>query len=202
MRRKTFDALLTTGGLALAAVLAIAGTLGLWAHHFADKNVHNQLAAQQIFFPTKAEFAAAKPGTEITPEMVPYLEKYAGQQLTTGAQAEAYADHFIANHLAAMPLGGVYAKVSAASRANPSDTALAAEVDTSFKGTTLRGLLLEAYGYSKMGQIAYVAAVVSFIAAGVMLLLSALGFRHLRRVSPEAEVLPKLGSRTPAPVER
>jgi len=25
---------------------------------------------------------------------------------------------------------------------------------------------------------------------------------HLRRVSPEAEVLPKLGAHTPAPVER
>jgi uncharacterized membrane protein len=39
------------------------------------------------------------------------------------------------------------------------------------------------------------------IGAGVMLLLSALGFWHLRRVSPEAEVLPHLGARTPAPVE-
>jgi hypothetical protein len=35
-----------------------------------------------------------------------------------------------------------------------------------------------------------------------MLLLSALGFWHLRRVSPEAEVLANLGARTPAPVER
>ena len=78
--------------------------------------------------------------------MLPYLEKYAGQPLTTGAQAEAYADHFISVHLSEMPYGGVYANVSNASRANPTNAALAKEVQTSFQGTTLRGLLLEGYG--------------------------------------------------------
>jgi hypothetical protein len=36
----------------------------------------------------------------------------------------------------------------------------------------------------------------------MLLLLSALGFLHSRRTSPEAEVLPKLGAHTPAPVEQ
>lgn len=201
MRRRTFDALLATGGLVVAGILVIAGVLGVWAHSFAQNNVHKQLAQQQIFFPPAAAFATAKPGTEITPGMKPYLLKYAGKQLLTGPEAEAYADHFIAVHLSEMPYGGVYAKVSTASRANPKNAALAAEVQTSFQGTTLRGLLLEAYGYGKMGQIAGVAAIVSFIGAGVMLLLSALGFWHLRRVSPDTEVLPKLGAHSPAPVE-
>ncbi len=86
--------------------------------------------------------------------------------MTTGAQAEAYADHFIAVHLSEMPYGGVYAKVSAASRANPTNTTLAAEVQTSFQGTTLRGLLLEAYAFSEFGLIALWAAIAAFALAG------------------------------------
>jgi uncharacterized membrane protein len=62
-------------------------------------------------------------------------------------------------------------------------------------------MLLNAYAFWKLGQIALIGAWVSLIGAGVMLLLSALGFWHSRRVSPEAEVLPKLGAHSPAPVE-
>jgi hypothetical protein len=120
--------------------------------------------------------------------MLPYLLKYAGEPLTTGAQAEAYADHFIAVHLSEMPLGGVYAKVSAASRANPTNTALAAEVTTSFQGTTLRGLLLEAYGFSEFALIAMWAAIAAFALAVVMALLVAFGFWHARRTPVEDEL--------------
>jgi hypothetical protein len=151
--------------------------------------VHNQLAQQQIFFPAKAAFAQAKAGTEITPDMIPYLEKYAGQQLLTGSQAKAYADHFIAIHLGEMPYAGVYSKVSAASMAKPTDAALAAEVQTVFRGTTLRGLLLEAYGFSVLGVIALWAAIASFVLAAVMALLVGFGFWHARRVTEDAEVL-------------
>jgi hypothetical protein len=150
--------------------------------------VHNQLVKQDIVFPTKAQFAQAKVGTEITPAMLPYLEKYAGQELTTGAQAEAYADHFIAVHLSEMPYGGVYAKVSAASRADPTNTALASEVQTTFQGTTLRGLLLEAYAFSEFGLIAMYAAIASFVLAGIMLLLVGLGLWHARRTPEDSEL--------------
>src|SRR3984885_12634925 len=178
MRRKVFDVLVSTGGVIVVVVLVVAGSLALWGHSVVTSNVHNQLAQQQIFFPAKAAFAKAKPGTEITPGMIPYLEKYAGQQLLTGPQAEAYADHFIAIHLSEMPYGGVYAKVSAASRANPKNAALAAEVQTSLNGTTLRGLLLEAYGFSTFGVIALWAGVAAFVLAGVMALLVGAGFWH------------------------
>ena len=187
MRRKTFDLLATAGGAVLTLVLIAAGSLGLWAHSYANSNVHDQLAMQQITFPTAAQIAQAKPGTEITPQMVPYLAPYAGQQLLTGAQAEVYADHFIADHLYAMPYHGVYAQVSAASRANPGNAALKAEVTTAFQGTTLRGLLLEAYAFGTIGQIAYVAAVVSFALAFVMLILTLLGIWHFARTPAETE---------------
>src|SRR5277367_1927283 len=136
MKRKTFDMLLSAGGLVVVAVLIVAGSLLTWGTHYINSNVHNQLAAQQIFFPPAAAFANAKPGTEITPGMKPYRLQYAGQQMTTGAQAEAYADHFIAVHLSEMPYGGVYAKASAAALANPTNTVIAGEVATIFKGTT------------------------------------------------------------------
>jgi hypothetical protein len=161
----------------------------MWGYSFANSNVHNQLAQQDIVFPTRAEFAQAKPGTEITPGMLPYLLKYAGEPLTTGAQAEAYANHFIAVHLSEMPYGGVYAKVSNASRANPTNTTLAAEVTTSFQGTTLRGLLLEAYGFSEFAMIALWASIAAFVLAAVMALLVAFGFWHARRTPENAELL-------------
>jgi hypothetical protein len=195
MRRKTFDALLTTGGLLIAAVLLVAGGLLTWAHSFVNDQVRAQLSQQQIFFPKAGDPQLKEP------EIGPYLTKYAGQQLTNGAQAEAYADHFIKVHLAKIGGGQTYAQLSAKSNANPTDTKLAGQVQTMFRGETLRGLLLNGFAFWKMGQIAFIAAIASFVGAGLLLLLSGLGFWHLRRTDPNAELLPKLGARTPAPVE-
>jgi hypothetical protein len=65
--------------------------------------VHTRLAAQQIYFPAANSPAVAAPEFAA-------MRQYGGQQLTTGAQAEVYADHFIANHL----------RPSAAARPTPS----------------------------------------------------------------------------------
>lgn len=201
MRRKTFDALLSTGGLVVAAVLIVAGALGLWAHSFANSNVHDQLAQQKIFFPSTAGIAAQQ-----NAEITKYVTPYAGKQVVNGQQAEVFADHYIKVHLSEVAGGQTYSQVSSAflkmAPTDPNYQKVAGQRQTLFMGETLRGMLLNAYGFWKMGQIAFTAAIVSFIAAGVMLLLSALGFWHLRRVSPEVEVLAKLGARTPAPVER
>ena len=195
MRRKTLDALLTTGGLALSAVLVIAGALLMWGHSFVDNQVRTQLSAQQIYFPAAGSEGLADPA------IAPYLNKYAGQQLVNGAQAQAYADHFIAVHIKSIAGGQTYAQLSAKAQANPTDTKLAGQVQTVFRGETLRGLLLNAYAFWKMGQIALIAGIVSFAGAGVFLLLSVLGFAHMRRVDPITDASAKLGARTPAPVE-
>jgi hypothetical protein len=79
------------------------------------------------------------------------MRQYGGQQLTTGAQAEVYADHFIANHLKAIGGGKTYAQLSAEAIAQPKNAALAAQVATVFKGETLRGLLLNAYAWCTPG---------------------------------------------------
>jgi hypothetical protein len=199
MRRKTFDLIASGIGLGLTFTLVLAGALLLWASVFTSNEIHNQLAMQDVSFPAASAFAHAKPGTEITPGMKPYLLKYAGQEVWTGAQAEAYADHFIAVHLSEMPYHGVYSKVSAASMAHPTNAALAAEVQTVFRGTTLRSMLLEAYGFGIIGSIAFLAALVAFVLAGVTLLLTLVEFGHGRRVSPTVEVFsPQVGGLHPA----
>ena len=195
MRRKTFDALLTAGGLVLAAVLVVVGLLGLWAHNFIDNQVKTQLSQQQIIFPAAGSAAISDPAIK------PYMTKYAGQQMTTGAQAETYADHFIAVHLQKIGGGKTYSQLSAQAQTDPTNTKLADTVNTMFKGETLRGLLLNGYAFWKMAQYALTAAVVAFIGAGFLLVLAGLGLVHLRRTDPAAELLPKLGARTPAPVE-
>ena len=80
MKRRTFDILVAVGGLFLAVTLIVSGVLLAWAHNFIGNEVHTQLAAQKIYFPP-AGSAAIK-----APEFAA-MRQYAGQQLTTGAQA-------------------------------------------------------------------------------------------------------------------
>jgi len=69
-----------------------------------------------------------------------------------------------------------------------------------FRGETLRGLLLNAYAFDTMGGIAGLAAIAAFIAAGVMLVLSGLGFWHGRRTPAGEVVFATAEPRAPAPV--
>ncbi len=87
--------------------------------------------------------------------------------------------------------GQTYSQLSAESLAQPKNTALAGLVQTVFRGTTLRSMLLEAYGFWQFGQIALYAAIASFIGAGLILILSIAGLFHGRRVTAETEVLGK-----------
>jgi len=182
MRRRTFDKLMSTGGLALTILLIVAGSLAFAGYSFANNNVHKQLAQQKIFFPPKGPATAS-------PEIGPFVNKYAGQQLVNGAQAEVYANHFIAVHLKEIAGGKTYSEVSTLSRANPTDQALASQVQTLFRGETLRGLLLQAFAFWKIGQIALLGAIVAWAIAGVLALLTIMGFWHARKVEPEEELM-------------
>ncbi len=88
MSRKVFDVLASAVGVVAVVVLLVAGGLLAVGYGFVHSNVHSQLAEQQITFPPKAAFAHPKPGTEITPSMIPSVSQYAGQELLTGAQAK------------------------------------------------------------------------------------------------------------------
>jgi hypothetical protein len=181
MQRRRFDKVVSWVGVTLAALLLVAGSLLTWAHNFVGNEVHDQLSSQQIYFPTTAD-------PELKQPEFAAVRQYAGQQLTTGAQAEVYADHFIANHLKAIGGGQTYAQLSAQAQKSPNDTALAGKVATMFKGETLRGLLLNAYAFGTMGTIAGIAAIVAFGGAGILLVLSALGLWHSHRVREDKKV--------------
>ena len=187
MRRKTFDSLMSIAGMLLVVVLAVAGGLLTWGHNFIHNEVSTQLSAQKITFPAANSAAVAAP-------QFAAMRQYGGQQMTTGAQAEVYADHFIANHLKEIGGGKTYAQLSTESIAQPNNTVLAGEVATVFKGETLRGLLLNAYAFGTIGTIAGIAAVIAFVGAGLLLILSGLGLYHSRRTDATVEIL--AGSQT------
>src|ERR1700741_3461153 len=132
MRRTTFDKLLGWVGVSLGVALLVVGGLLLWGSAYVHNTVQGQLAAQQITFPPAAAFAHPKAGGEITPNMIPSASQYAGQQLLTGQQAEAYADGFIAVHIANMTGGKTYSQLSAQAIAQPNNNQLPGTVATVF----------------------------------------------------------------------
>jgi hypothetical protein len=192
MQRKVFDVLASTAGVLLVLMLVIAGVLLTWGYSFANSNVHNQLAEQQITFPSKAAFAHPVVGSEITPSMIGTVSQYAGQELTTAQQAEVYANDFIAVHLNEIGGGLTYSELSAKAMALPKGsaayTAEEAKVQTVFQGTTLRGLLLEAYAFGTIATIALIGAITAFALAVLMAILVVFGIVHARRVPESAEL--------------
>ncbi len=183
MKRKTLDIILSGGGVVLTVFLLAAGALLLWGSTYTTNQVHNQLARQEIFFPT------AK--TMNTPHSENYASRsvqlpYAGQQVLTGPQAKAYA-YKVQMDVYDLPFHGVYSKISAYSLAHPSTKKFAALVTVSFRAVTLQGLLLSAYSFSIFGALAFDGALAAFCAAFLMLVLAGLGLWHIRRTPAEQE---------------
>ena len=195
MKRRTIDRVVSLIGLGLSVFLFVTAALLNWGFNFANKSVTEQLSAQKISFP-----AADSDGLKNLPdEDRAIIEQYAGLQLTTGKQAKAYADHYIGVHVKGIAGGKTYSEVSgealavsAQSRANPGDTELAAKAatlmsqrQTLFMGETLKGLLGFTYAFWQIGQIAMYAMWAALVGGLLMLVLSILGFLHLRR-TPES----------------
>jgi hypothetical protein len=184
MRRRVFDMLVSGVGALLTIVLVVAGVLLLWGYSFVNNQVTSQLSEQKITFPAKdSPGLTALPATDRAA-----MEPYAGQLMTDGAQANTYANHFISVHLNEIGGGKTYSELSADALANPTNKALAAQVDTVFKGTMLRSSLLTAYAFWQIGQIALIAGIIALCAAFIMLILTLLGIRHLGHTSSEAEL--------------
>ena len=191
--RRNSHFILVIAGFAAAVLLAVGGGLLLWGSAYVHNTVQNQLAAQQIYFPPKAAFAHPAAGGEITPNMIPSVSQYAGQQLLTGQQAEAYADHFIAQHITDMTGGKTYSQLSAAAMAQPNNAKLSGLVATVFKGETLRSMLLNAYGWWKVSQITFIGSLIAFGLAGLAFLASLAGLTLGRRPEITHEVIPATG---------
>ena len=171
---KTVPALVIIGSM-LFLVLAVGGGLLLWGSNFANNMVHNQLSEQKIAFPPT--------GPALDVKEFPGLQKYAGQTVDNGPKAKAYADQFIKVHLKKLAGGKTYSEVSALSRANPDDKALEGQVQTLFRGETLRGLLLNVWGWATVGAIAYWVGIAALLGAIAVFGALVLGFMmHERQI--------------------
>jgi hypothetical protein len=218
MKRRTLDFLFSVGGIAMAGLLLVLGVVMTSNANFSKNYVHDQLAQQHITFKTADALTDEEKQSAC-------LVKFAGQPLTTGAQAECYANDFIGLHVKSIAGGQTYAdlgapqadltsKVKAATAANdPALPGLQAQLATItaqrtslFQGETLRGLLLTSFGFSVFGVKGQQVATVAFIVAALLALLSMAGFVHALRTSKdEAFAAPqpvrtKLGVRQPLPV--
>ena len=147
----------------LIGILAFGSMLALGMGNFVQGTIHDQLSAQQIYFP--AAGSKALPASEF-----PELQQYGGQQVDNGIKAQAYANGFIGRHLQSVAGGQTYAQVSAKAQANPTDAKLQGQVATLFKGETLIGMLLNTYGWWTVGTYAIYAGVGLAIAAGAVLM--------------------------------
>jgi hypothetical protein len=184
-------------GSVLFLVLSVGSGLLLYGANFSHDMVHNQLSDQKISFPPKGS-----PGLDA--KEFPGLQRYAGQAVDSGPKAKAYADQFINVHLQSIAGGQTYSQVSAQAQANPNDTVLAGKVATLFKGETLRGLLLYAWGWSVVSEIAYFSGIAAALGAIVVLLGLALGFfaheREVKRHASASTVSAPAAASTPASV--
>ena len=178
MNRRTLDKLLSSAGLLVGVVLLVTAFGAAWAHTFIHNQVHDQLAAEKIYFPVAGTTAL----TSLPAADQSFVAKYAGQQMLTGAQAEVFADHYIAVHLKEIGGGLTYSQLSAQSLADPSNQALSAKVNTVFRGETLRGLLLNAYAFDTMATVSLYASYIALAGGVLLLILAALGFKHAGKV--------------------
>ena len=199
MQRRTLDIIISIGGLGLVALLVIGAFVLRDEANFSRNYVKKELSEQKITFTaadklTEADLAYSNARTGC-------IVKYAGQLMTSGKQAECYANEYLGSHLSRMPTadapltyseigtvqGDLRTKVTAANAAG--DTAGAAALqkqvdsltttrDTVFKGEMLRGALLSSYGFSVLGEKAALASNVALVAAGIFAVLSVAGLVH------------------------
>ena len=199
MKRRTLDVVFSIGGIALAVLLLVLGLVMTSNANFAKTYVKDQLSQQHISFKAADALSAEE-------KQAPCLVVFAGQPLTTGKQAECYANDFIGLHLKAIANGQTYAdlgapqsvlaaKVAAAKTANdPTLPDLQAQLATVtaqrtsvFQGETLRGLLLTSFGFSVFGVKGGQVSSVAYLVAALLGLLSLAGFFHALR-TPKNEL--------------
>jgi hypothetical protein len=178
--RRLRDLLISWSGAVVAIVMIALGAAAIYGGSFALTNVRDRLEPQKITFP---------PASAMAPAETAAIGQFAGQNVDTGTEAEAFS-RYIGGHLAEVNDGATYAETSSAARAEGISEKKAAELqgmaDTLFKGETLRGMLLNAYGWWTVGQITLYAGIGLMFAGLALALLAGLGFRHARKVKSTA----------------
>jgi len=166
----------------LMGIFAFCAGFLFWGNSFVHNMVRDELVAQKISFP-----AAGTPS--FTAKEYPALQQYAGQAVDNGPKAQAYANDYIGHHLQAVAGGKTYSQVSSEYLAGGSkSTTLAAQRQTLFMGETLRGLLLNAYGWWQVGQYALYAAIGLLIASIAVFLALVFEIAAARRRAEQTKV--------------
>ena len=155
-----------------AAAMVVLGIVSIIGGSYDHSVVHDQLAPQKISFPKPAEYASLKP--------------YAGQQVVNGTQAKLYANDQLGPDLNKVAGGKTYSQVSAEWIAGGMKSAtLAAERTTLFTGETLKGLLLNAWGWAQIGSIATLAGILLIVFGVILFTLPVLNW--LLNLKPESQ---------------
>ncbi len=182
-------------GIILLAVGVFALVAGLYAHNY----VSTQLGQEKITMPVQASYKTLPQDSQDA------LAPYAGQPMTTGDQAQAFANHYIWEHMTeacsavkdangnAVPsvpadkcnysgIGGVVGATSDTAQ----KAAYTALRNTLFQGDTLRTMLLTAYAFWLIGTIALWAGVIALVVGVVLLALSFTVFKNKLSVHTDA----------------
>lgn len=170
-----------------AVVLVLVGAGALIGGNFAHSFITGQLGQEKISMPSQEGIDALS-----DTESQEILSKWIDQPLTTGPQAKAFADNYIYQHMMAASDGrtyeevsGEYTKLSKDENADADEVASLGQLrQTLFMGDTLRGMLLNAYGWWLIGSIAIYVGVGAII-GGVI--LAVLGWGVFRTKKPAVE---------------
>ncbi|HTU78474.1 MAG TPA: hypothetical protein VMF09_06920 [Solirubrobacteraceae bacterium] len=157
-----------------AAAMVALGIVAIVGGSYDHNVVREQLAPQKIYFPKPAEYAD--------------LKGYAGQQVVNGTQAHAFANDQLAPDMNKVAGGLTYSQVSEKWIAGGmKNEKLAGERTTLFMGETLKGLLLNAWGWAQVGSIAILAGIILIGVGAILFLLPVLNWwLNLKREPREA----------------
>ena len=200
MKTVVFRTLSQVFGVIALAVGIFALVAGLYAHSY----VSEQLSQEKITMPAEAAYKTLPQASQDA------LQPYAGQAMTTGDEAQAFANHYIWEHMnaactavkdangnavPAVPaekcnysaLGGV---VSATT--DPAQKAAYTGLrNTLVQGDTLRTALLTAYAFWLIGTIVLWIGVIALVVGLALLALSFTVFKDkgVAPVTPVAETV-------------
>ncbi len=215
MKRRTLDFIFAGGGLLIAALLVIFGLVMQDQYDFAQDYVKTELGAQKITFAAepKPDEISWKPESKCLTENAGKLmetgkqaECYASYYIALhmrNSAKEAYPpgtyndDTYATMGAKRTALQKTYdAALADKGATDPATVEAKKQLDaatglrsTFQTGETLRGLLLTTYGFSIFGDKAGLAAMICFIAAALIAVLSAAGFVHAFLTSPDKVVL-------------
>lgn len=155
-----------------AVVLLFIGGGAVYGGLFAHSFITDQLNQERISMPTEEGIAS------LPEESQDALRPYIGTMLDSGPKAQAFADHYIYEHLQQVADGATYEEISGKyMKLSKDPSADKAEVETLgqqrqtlFMGDTLRGTLLNAYGWWTVGTVTLALGIAALVGAIILAL--------------------------------